>query len=218
MTSWASGSVFETVGATTFTDKTLTCKVPLMHILNRPHGELCFLDIFTENKSISPHLTFDGGWVRFTIDAEDFRKVNLFDWSILPSRGVPYAAAYLPVEHGKDLGIITLHHLVTSFYYRMIDHKSRDTRDNRKENLREASHSENAINSFRVLKGVTIRKGKVTKYRARITYKGKLINLGDFFTVAEAVVAYNSAAVEMFGEFAFLNAIPMTPVAHVDQN
>ena len=77
-----------------------------------------------------------------------------------------------------------------------IDHKNRDRSDNRLQNLRDVSRSENLQNRVKStgktgLLGVTyLKKGNV--YQARI-YAGRSYNLGRFATAEEAHAAYLSA-------------------------
>lgn len=88
-----------------------------------------------------------------------------------------------------------------------IDHKDTDSLNNRFENLREATQSQNSAN-----RGPTVRcksgyKGvfwykKTKKWVAYIRYDYKLKNLGYYKTPEEAAAAYEKAAAEIFGEFA----------------
>lgn len=87
----------------------------------------------------------------------------------------------------------------------LVDHVNRDGLDNRRENLRLATHSQNAAN-MRVqkhnklgVKGVSRSKKRFT---ARIRFNGVLYFLGSFKTIEEASAAYEAKAVELFGEFA----------------
>lgn len=90
-----------------------------------------------------------------------------------------------------------------------IDHINGNRTDNRMENLRECSVMENCRNrrphGDRIFKGVY----KIgDKYFATICANYKATNLGTFETEVEAARAYNRAATEKFGEFAFLNTVP----------
>ena len=87
-----------------------------------------------------------------------------------------------------------------------IDHKDTDSLNDRIENLREATGSQNKANT-RIrknntsgIKGVAWRKDK-NKFRARITVDRREICLGHFDTEEEAREAYLSASRKYFGEF-----------------
>ncbi len=91
-----------------------------------------------------------------------------------------------------------------------IDHKNGNRLDNRRQNLREATHQENMrnrgaqSNSKTGIKGVSW--DKITqKWVARIKFNGKALNLGRFVLIEDAKKAYNIAALKYFGEFARLN-------------
>lgn len=84
-----------------------------------------------------------------------------------------------------------------------IDHADRDTDNNKIENLREATHSQNDQNRVRPapqsgFKGVTNTRGR---WQARITYDGSTHHLGMFGTPEEAHAAYCEAAEKYHGEF-----------------
>jgi hypothetical protein len=87
-----------------------------------------------------------------------------------------------------------------------VDHRDTDVLNNRRGNLRVASPYDNNLNrrGFGIsgFKGVTIRH---RRFRARITKDGEEIHLGFFDRADEAARAYDKAAYELFGEFAWLN-------------
>lgn len=95
----------------------------------------------------------------------------------------------------------------------ILDHINGDRFDNRKENLRFCTNSQNLANRSKTslnksgYKGVTFIPGRLRPWRAVITYKGKYTNLGYFETKEQAALAYNKAAVKYFGEFARYNQI-----------
>src|SRR5207249_5798298 len=86
-----------------------------------------------------------------------------------------------------------------------IDHVNGIKTDNRKQNIRTATSSQNAANMFKYgSKGIDYRPDK-RKWRARIKINYKQIFLGHFDSEQEAMQAYNTAARKYFGEFARTN-------------
>lgn len=91
-----------------------------------------------------------------------------------------------------------------------IDHINHNRRDNRWLNLRECTHKENLsyqkVNKANTTgyKGVSKSRGR---FRAYIVKNGKQIFLGRHNTKEEAALAYNNAAINLFGRFAYLNIL-----------
>ena len=91
-----------------------------------------------------------------------------------------------------------------------IDHINNDRSDNRIANLREATRSQQRMNttgygSSQFL-GVSWHNPS-NKWRSRITVNGKTNSLGYYDSESAAATAYNVAAAKHFGEFANLNEI-----------
>lgn len=87
-----------------------------------------------------------------------------------------------------------------------VDHKNRDTCDNRWENLRLLTHTENARNQSPTKPhtasghtGVSIKRSGARRYFAHIRVDKKLVNLGHFLTLVEAVQARRAAEAVYFG-------------------
>ena len=112
---------------------------------------------------------------------------------------------------GKDK-LVYLHQEIIEVPKGMLtDHINRDGMDNRRANLRAATHSQNLCNSRRRLgtksskyKGVSLKK-QTRKWTARIGIDKKEIHLGCFKNEIEAAKAYDEAAKKYHGEFACLN-------------
>ena len=89
-----------------------------------------------------------------------------------------------------------------------IDHIDGNRLNNAIDNLRVATTKQNSFNSKTYnalgLKGVS-KSG--SKYRARIRFNNKCLHIGVFNTALDAAAAYNAKAIELFGEFAWLNAL-----------
>ena len=87
-----------------------------------------------------------------------------------------------------------------------IDHINRIKADNKWCNLREATPSQNKINAIPRSnntsghQGITWRKN-TRKWRARICVNYKRIHLGYFNNKKEAIIAYETAAKQYFGDF-----------------
>jgi hypothetical protein len=95
-----------------------------------------------------------------------------------------------------------------------VDHINHNGLDNRRCNLRLASHAQNAQNKRKIAIGTSKYKGvsfdsRNNKWRAEIkkTVNGKLLRLflGLFEVESDAALAYNDAATKHFGEFACCN-------------
>lgn len=91
-----------------------------------------------------------------------------------------------------------------------VDHINGNGLDNRRENLRLATHAQNQCNqkirtdNSSGYKGVRWHSGD-RRWRARITFQGREIWLGNFSTAELAHAAYCSAAQKLHGQFARFN-------------
>jgi hypothetical protein len=91
-----------------------------------------------------------------------------------------------------------------------IDHRNLNKLDNRRDNLRIATRSQNKCNTPSRrdnklgVKGVSFKIAN-NKFVAQIVVNGKKKHLGLFETVEEAKAAFDKAAIDGHGEFARLN-------------
>lgn len=149
------------------------------------------------------------GEVEVLIDRDDLDKVSGLHWNIVKHNNVLYCRASSRKHLGTSRSFVFIHRLILG-NPRLVDHKNGNGLDNRKSNLREATHSQNSMNrdyprSVNQYRGVTfVRPGK---FQARITVNGKRESLGYFSSDSEAALAYNQASKKLHGEFGRLNVV-----------
>lgn len=156
------------------------------------------------------------GEVEALIDANDLEQVKKLYWNVaLYDNNKLYVRASVRKWQNKgNKGFVSLHRYLLDFPEKPIDHINGIPLDNRRQNLRTVTCSENSLNRIwhnkqTGLKGVTLlHQGKYPKsFQARISVKGKRLSLGYFETAKDAAVAYNEAAIKYHGEFARLNDV-----------
>lgn len=143
------------------------------------------------------------------VDDCDYDRLKKYSWHCTPSG---YASGGSKAT--SELGHHFMHRVICSPPNGMHpDHINGNTLDNRSENLRPVTPSQNMMNT-------RIRKNKISKYKgvwwndivkfwyAAISQDGKTTYLGNFDTQKEAAIVYNKAAIERFGKYAKINEIP----------
>lgn len=88
-----------------------------------------------------------------------------------------------------------------------VDHINRDPLDNRRENLRVAQASHNAMNRRRSPGRVPYRgvSARGAKFHAKLRWRNESLHLGDFDTARDAARVYDIFALLLAGEFAVPN-------------
>lgn len=136
------------------------------------------------------------------VDDADFEYFNQVKWSAVKARDNWYAI--------RGNGTSMHREIMNAPSGMMIDHINGNGLDNRRENLRLCTNAENLRNRGKTksntsgYKGVTWHKGD-GKYRAQMTYKGKVFHIGCFDNPVAAARAYDEKARELHGAFARTN-------------
>lgn len=140
------------------------------------------------------------------VDAEDYSKVISADtkWRAQRSYNTWYAVRSIypgGIETSQMMHVFIMGS-------KGIDHINGNGLDNRRENLRIASLSQNKQNEQKRKNGSSQFKGvhkHHTKWRAKITINHEIIFLGRFSEERDAAIAYDKAARKHFGEYACVN-------------
>jgi hypothetical protein len=145
------------------------------------------------------------------IDASDLPLVSRYKWYV-DSWG--YARGTRPSTTTKSgYTTILMHRLVINAKSgEQIDHVNGNPLNNRRCNLRKCTNAQNQMNRRKssgrlsIFKGVTYHKG-CEKWQAQIKTNQRSVYLGLFKNEADAALAYNEKAIEVFGEYARLNDV-----------
>lgn len=147
------------------------------------------------------------------VDDADYEWLNQWKWNANKQNNRFYAirGEYPAGRYGKGVFIL-MHRFILGVTDRsvIVDHKDNDPLNNRRDNLRIATRSQNNCN-------VGLRKNKVSKYKgvsklrdkwqAAISKNKKTFYIGIYENEVDAAIAYNERAKELHGEFALLNKI-----------
>ena len=150
----------------------------------------------------------EGEWT--IVEPEDYYRFRDFRWCVSGN-----GTSYYAVRNAKTGPFLTktvsLHREIMNFPDGLIvDHRNGDSLDNRRENLRIATQSQNMQNrrkkanaSSRFI-GVCFKKRECL-WVAQMKYKKERLWLGRFDNEIDAAKAYDTAAKKYYGEFAKLN-------------
>lgn len=143
------------------------------------------------------------------VDDEDFEELNKYKWCLNNN----YVGRRKTLSFRKST-IVYMHRELIPSDKHDIDHINRNKLDNRKENLRACSRSENMRNTPKRGDNTSGYKGVTFDHRdkcwyAQITVNRKHHYLGRFKNIHDAAAAFNKKALELQGEFALLNKISL---------
>jgi hypothetical protein len=156
------------------------------------------------------------------VDDADYEWLSRWKWGPVhsPNTGVIYAGrtiydASRKSKSGKEaFKKLLMHRLIMDApKHLQVDHINFNTLDNRRENLRLCTRSQQNMHGRRIknktgFRGVTrwFHSG-YELYQSRIKWEGRYVGLGYYHDPRDAARAYNDAALEYFGEFAVLNKL-----------
>ena len=141
----------------------------------------------------------------FIVDSEDEHLLHKHLFYVKPDG---YVVTNIVIDCKRSQ--ISLHRMVMPGVD-LVDHKSRNKLDNRKDNLRPATVAESAHNKDKYkcnkskYKGVTQSKRNGDKWESNIRVNGKKLYLGLFTTQEQAALLYDIAAKKHRKEFAVFN-------------
>jgi len=142
------------------------------------------------------------------VDQKDYYWLNSFKWMIY-GRGDNLYAIRNKLVAPNETRPEYMHRLIMNHPKGLlVDHQNCDSLDNRRQNLRLATRSQNMHNRRKKKKctskyhGVWFSNGK---YQTEITNQGKKYWLGWYDSEIDAAKAYDRAAIKYHGEFARLN-------------
>ena len=147
------------------------------------------------------------------IDDDLYEELRKFKWSLEKSRHTFYAVRK-EIVYGEN-HYIKMHRQIMGLKKGdgvIVDHKDHNGLNNQKNNLRNATISQNNQNS-RSRKNSTSKYLGVAffkatkKWHSQISVNKKLKHIGFFNTEVEAALAYNKMASKFYGEYANLNKI-----------
>jgi|HubBroStandDraft_6_1064221.scaffolds.fasta_scaffold00134_37 hypothetical protein len=140
------------------------------------------------------------------VDARKFEHLSQWNWYASWNRDTKSFYARRTNEEHRH---VWMHHVVLGISSKKRgDHKNHNTLDNRIDNLRKCTNSQNHQNQRKrenkKYKGTTWHK-VVKRWAATICSKRRRKHLGYFISEEAAARAYDAAASKLFGKFACLN-------------
>jgi len=144
------------------------------------------------------------------VSDEDFDYLGQSKWHAHFDGTNWYAMRNISVAKGQR-AVLAMHRAILNPPSNLrVDHINHNGLDNRRENIRICTHPENMQNQRKIrgtsskYKGTSWNK-RIGKWQAYVQPNGVRLHLGYFSTEEEAAAAYDTAAIQYYGEFANLN-------------
>lgn len=149
------------------------------------------------------------------VDDEDFVFLNRLKWSVAKVGTHKYPSTTVRTERGETYRLPMSRLLVRVVPNRRVIHRNKNGLDCRKANLEQVLtghkvHMGKKIEgTYSKYRGVHFDKAKKDKcvWRAGITKDRQYYHLGNFDNEEDAARAYNTKALELYGEHAFQNKV-----------
>ena len=143
------------------------------------------------------------------VDDADYDALSQFKWFRHSYGYACYRRG--TVKHGTYRTFLMHRVILDAADGQYVDHIDGNPLNNQRSNLRLCTQSENMGNTSArggssKYKGVQRPANSIT-WVAKIGHQGKYYHLGSFQSEVDAALAYNEAAIRLFGEFARLNVI-----------
>jgi len=142
------------------------------------------------------------------VDAADFERLNAYKWTASARGGAFKAVRRRRVgEPGTGRYVYMHRDLMGAAEGAEVDHANRNPLDNRRDNLRLATRSQNGANraAWRTSLPKGVHVAGVGRWVARIRVNGRQLHLGTFSSPEAAAKAYDAAAEAAWGSFACKN-------------
>ena len=144
------------------------------------------------------------------IDDGDFERFSITSVYLLYCRCID--GFYVRVSGGINRGKLLHRLIVNAPNGAQVDHVNRDTLDNRKDNLRICSQSDNLRNQPMRERNLSGFKGvdfcsKTKKFRVQIQVDGRKVHGGYFGDIRAAAIKYNELSSIYHGEFGYQNKV-----------
>jgi len=141
------------------------------------------------------------------VDDEDYEYLSQWLWYAIRHKGYFYASRANSIKANGVKKNILMHRVILNAQEDMlVDHENGNTLDNRKSNLRQASHCENMrnrkiqSNNTSGFRGVSFHKLS-KKWHAKISVNGYPKSLGYYETPKEASMVYEKEAERIYGKY-----------------
>lgn len=141
--------------------------------------------------------------IEFVIDKSDYDRIKSYRWTGIKNRSGSYYIGARFRDREKQSTIL-LHRLIMNCPNGMVvDHINHNTLDNRKQNLRVCTRSENNYNRQCSYKSNIYLDKRINKWIARIGVDNQIIYLGSYDTYEEALEAREKAEKQYYKYYSY---------------